>query len=86
MLEKRCVAIAQLIFAPRICRAHVLGNQVWYVFPNGRCADSWVQAVSAAFRMADGDALDSWEAKGRRFCVWAHSVEELVGYWANATQ
>jgi hypothetical protein len=35
----KCSKKAVLMFAPRICRAQVLGNQVWYVAPNGKCAE-----------------------------------------------
>ena len=35
----KCSEKAVLMFAPRICCAQVLGNQVWYVAPNGKCAE-----------------------------------------------
>ena len=37
----KCSEKAVLMFAPRICRAQVLGNQVWYVAPNGRNEQSF---------------------------------------------
>ncbi len=32
----KCSEKAVLMFAPRICYAQVLGNQVWYVALNGK--------------------------------------------------
>jgi hypothetical protein len=32
----KCSEKPVLLFAPRICHAQVLGNQVWYVAPNGK--------------------------------------------------
>jgi hypothetical protein len=50
--------MAWLPFAPRICLAQVLGNQLWCVPPNGMWAASRAQEVSARCAMAVGVALE----------------------------
>ena len=55
----KCSEKAVLMFAPRICRAQVLGNQVWYVAPNGKWAEFWCQDLSACNKMAEGEEAET---------------------------